>query len=203
MKSFNIIQVGTLTTLFALSATAFSSLAVSAPESGVSVTNDWQSSLAAEFSKLDTSGNGLLLRSEASKGKAFNKKTFNAADADNDGTLNQEEYINHRTSTGATNQPGVASMGTDSMSKESNSADSMGSDKGTDSMGTEKATDSMGIDKGTDSMSTDGMSTDKKGTDSMGTENMGTEKGADSMGTDGMSTDKKGTDSTGTDSMEH
>ena len=196
------IQVGTLTTLFAIGATAFSTLAVSAPESGVSVTNDWQSSLAAEFSKLDTSGNGLLLRSEASKGKAFNKKTFDAADTDKDNKLNQTEYIDYKTSLGATNQPGVASMGTDGMSKESNSADSMGTENmgtdNTDSMGTNNkstdsmGTDSMGTDKSNDNMGTDSMGTEDKSTDSMGTDSMGTDKSTDSMGTDGVSTDKKG-----------
>ena len=71
--------------------------------------NGWQSSLAAEFTKLDTSGNGLLLPSEASKGKAFTKKTFAAADVDGDGdgdgTIDQNEYINYRVSMGAKDIP--------------------------------------------------------------------------------------------------
>ena len=91
---------------------AFSSVASADTESNSATTNDWQSSLAAEFSKLDASGNGLLMPLEASRGKAFNKKTFAAADADKDGTLDQAEYINHRTSLGATNQLGTANMGT-------------------------------------------------------------------------------------------
>lgn len=95
---------------------AFSSVASADTESNSATTNDWQSSLAAEFSKLDASGNGLLMPLEASRGKAFNKKTFAAADADKDGTLDQAEYINHRTSMGATNQPGSANMGTANMS---------------------------------------------------------------------------------------
>ena len=67
--------------------------------------NGWQSSLAAEFDKLDTSGNGLLMPLEASKGKAFSKKTFAAADIDGDGTIDQNEYINYRVSMGAKDIP--------------------------------------------------------------------------------------------------
>ena len=42
----------------------------------------WQTPLAAEFSRLDTTGNGLLKPNEASKGNAFNKRTFAQADVD-------------------------------------------------------------------------------------------------------------------------
>jgi hypothetical protein len=62
-------------------------------------TNDWQTPLAAEFSRLDTSGNGLVLPNEASKNKAFNKKTFAEADADHDGTIDQVEYIQYKSVT--------------------------------------------------------------------------------------------------------
>ena len=65
----------------------------------------WQSSLTAEFDRLDTSGNGLLMPLEASKGKAFSKKTFAAADVDGDGTIDQNEYINYRVSMGAKDIP--------------------------------------------------------------------------------------------------
>lgn len=58
---------------------------------------NWQSPLAAEFSALDTTGNGLLLPNEASKGKAFNKKTFAKADVDRDGYIDQNEYIYFKT----------------------------------------------------------------------------------------------------------
>jgi hyperosmotically inducible protein len=58
---------------------------------------DWQTPLAAKFSKLDTSGNGLLLPSEATKDKAFTKRTFKRADTDADGTIDQEEYIKFKT----------------------------------------------------------------------------------------------------------
>ena len=96
---------------------AFGTAAFAAADSDYDTINGWQSSLAAEFIKLDTSGNGLLLPLEASKGKAFNKKTFAAADTDGDGTIDQAEYIQYRTSMGATNHPAanqpVSNMSTD------------------------------------------------------------------------------------------
>ncbi len=59
--------------------------------------SDWQAPLVVEFTKLDTSGNGLLLPNEASKGKAFNKQTFAKADVDHDGYIDQNEYVYHKT----------------------------------------------------------------------------------------------------------
>lgn len=59
----------------------------------------WQAPLAAEFSRLDASGNGLVLPNEASKGGTFNKKTFSQADIDHDGTIDQAEYIHYRSAT--------------------------------------------------------------------------------------------------------
>ncbi len=59
--------------------------------------SNWQSPLVVEFYALDTTGNGLLLPNEASKGKAFNKKTFAQADADHDGYIDQNEYIYFKT----------------------------------------------------------------------------------------------------------
>lgn len=61
------------------------------------ITNDWQTPLASEFSRLDTTGNGLIMPNEASKNKAFNKKTFAKADADHDGTIDQNEFIFYKT----------------------------------------------------------------------------------------------------------
>lgn len=57
----------------------------------------WQAPAVVEFNKLDTSGNGLLLPKEASKAKAFNKKTFAQADTDKDGTIDQNEYVFFKT----------------------------------------------------------------------------------------------------------
>lgn len=128
MKPLNTIKL-TMIKLTAIKLTslaialAFSGAAIAVAEDNATGSNDWQSSLAQEFTKLDASGNGLLLPAEASKGKAFNKKSFAAADADNDGTIDQAEYISHRTSMGATNQPGVASTSTASTSSNSMSTD--------------------------------------------------------------------------------
>ncbi len=58
---------------------------------------DWKAPLAVEFSKLDTSGNGLLKPNEATTGHAFNKKTFAKADVDHDGTIDQDEYVYFKT----------------------------------------------------------------------------------------------------------
>ena len=59
--------------------------------------NDWKTPVAIEFDRLDTTGNGLLLPNEASKGKAFSKKTFAVADADKDGYIDQNEYAYYKT----------------------------------------------------------------------------------------------------------
>jgi EF hand len=58
---------------------------------------NWQSPTTIEFNKLDKSGNGLLLPHEASKGKAFNRKTFKQADTDKDGSIDLNEYIFFKT----------------------------------------------------------------------------------------------------------
>ena len=68
---------------------------VSPTESAVST--DWMSPIAAEFVKLDKTGNGLLLPYEASKDKAFNKKTFAKADTNNDGYIDLIEYTYFKT----------------------------------------------------------------------------------------------------------
>lgn len=62
-----------------------------------STNTDWMSPLAAEFVKLDKTGNGLLLPYEASKDKAFNKKTFAKADTNKDGYIDQSEYVYFKT----------------------------------------------------------------------------------------------------------
>ncbi|MES2579013.1 MAG: BON domain-containing protein [Pseudomonadota bacterium] len=67
-----------------------------APMSETYSTN-WMAPAAAEFAALDKTGNGLLLPYEASKGKAFNKKTFAQADTDHDGYIDQNEYIYFKT----------------------------------------------------------------------------------------------------------
>ena len=57
----------------------------------------WQTPIVIEFNKLDSTGNGLLMPNEASKGKAFNKVTFKQADTDNDGSIDINEYIFFKT----------------------------------------------------------------------------------------------------------
>ncbi len=66
-------------------------------ETATYTNSDWQTPLAAEFSKLDTSGNGLLKPNEAMKNKAFNVKTFAKADVDHDGSIDQNEYVYFKT----------------------------------------------------------------------------------------------------------
>lgn len=85
---------GALALTLALSTTSLSVMAQGEHELELT---GWQTPLAAEFSRLDTSGNGLLLPNEASKGNAFNKRTFAQADVDHDGYIDQNEYIHFKT----------------------------------------------------------------------------------------------------------
>ncbi len=64
---------------------------------GETYSNDWQSPIVKEFNQLDTSGNGLLLRNEASKNKAFTSKTFDQADLNKDNYIDVDEYIYFKT----------------------------------------------------------------------------------------------------------
>lgn len=105
-----------------ISTFTFSILAVAAVDvnNDYDTINGWQTSLAAEFSHLDSSGNGLLMPLEATKGKAFNKKTFAKADADHDGTIDQEEYIQYRTNMGAKDVPATMTVEPSNSSSMSN-----------------------------------------------------------------------------------
>ncbi len=119
MKTFNTIALSSKLTATAI-ALAFSGVAVAATETSTesytgnrsAITNDWQSSLALEFVKLDKSGNGLVMPHEASQGKAFNKKTFASADSDSDGAIDQAEYVKYKNNMGETNQPAASNMNT-------------------------------------------------------------------------------------------
>ncbi len=91
MKTLTPIKLSALAVYLAFITT---SITATAMESGE--IHGWESPLAAEFVKLDTTGNGLVMPNEASRGKAFNKKTFAQADIDNDGTIDQKEYIKYR-----------------------------------------------------------------------------------------------------------
>lgn len=78
-------------------------LSVSALAEMEIVDTSWQTPLAAEFTKLDASGNGLLKPHEV--GKAFNKKSFAKADVDHDGNIDQNEYIYFKTGSWPENSP--------------------------------------------------------------------------------------------------
>ncbi len=94
-KKIQVFKPLSVAILLAASFTAFQANAETATDS---VDNSsWQSPLAAEFSALDTTGNGLLLPYEATKGKAFNKSTFAKADVNRDGYIDQDEYIYFKT----------------------------------------------------------------------------------------------------------
>lgn len=67
------------------------------PDTATYNDTNWQTPVAAEFSKLDTSGNGLVMPNEAMKGKAFNAKTFAKADVDHDGSIDLNEYVYFKT----------------------------------------------------------------------------------------------------------
>ena len=120
----NTIKPFVLAMAFAFSASAINALA--ADNTDVYNNARWQTAEAAEFAALDTSGNGLLLPNEASKGKAFSKKTFAKADADHDGYIDQNEYVYFKTGT----WPAVASS--NAAAEEANLPDSAQSMSGSD-----------------------------------------------------------------------
>lgn len=84
-------------------------LSVSALAEMEVVDTSWQTPLAAEFTKLDASGNGLLKPHEV--GKAFNKKSFAKADMDHDGNIDQNEYIYYKTGAWPENRPATQTGG--------------------------------------------------------------------------------------------
>lgn len=92
MKTINKLKAATLTISLAFGATSLNAVAFD-----TDAVKDGQSPLAAEFTKLDTSANGLLTPEEASKDKLFTAKHFAKADVDNDGTLDQNEYTTYKT----------------------------------------------------------------------------------------------------------
>ncbi len=102
MKSY-LTNLTILTIAMGVSATYVSA------EGEVNATNDWQSPIVRDFNKLDTSGNGLLLRNEASKGNAFTKKTFEEADVNRDNYIDIDEYIYFKTGSRPTVQDKIKS----------------------------------------------------------------------------------------------
>ncbi len=91
MKTPAILKTATLAIILAFGATTFNAIAFDTDE-----VKEGQAPLAAEFSKLDTSANGLLTAEEAAKDKLFTKNHFAKADVDSDGTLDQNEYANYK-----------------------------------------------------------------------------------------------------------
>jgi hyperosmotically inducible protein len=55
-----------------------------------------QSSYEKAFNVLDTDGNELLSKEEASKSEYFNEKHFSAADVNKDGSIDQDEYADYK-----------------------------------------------------------------------------------------------------------
>lgn len=99
VKSFTLLLAFALGSSASLADTHDAMDATHAQTGSVVESNDtsWMSPEAAEFARLDTTGNGLLLPYEASQGKAFNKKTFAQADVNRDGYIDQNEYIFFKT----------------------------------------------------------------------------------------------------------
>ena len=55
-----------------------------------------QGALVEQFKSLDTNSNELLTPAEAGKDDLFSRQHFKAADKDNDGTLDQQEYSDYK-----------------------------------------------------------------------------------------------------------
>jgi len=73
------------------------SLGISIPQAFAFDTSEInQSSYEKSFIALDTDNNETLSKLEAGKEALFNKKHFNIADVNHDGSLTQEEYTNYK-----------------------------------------------------------------------------------------------------------
>lgn len=105
MSTVNKIKMATIAVALAFGATTMNAMALELDATtkleatgtlDANTVKENQSPHAAEFSRLDTSNNGVLTQDEAAKDKFFNSKSFAKADVDNDGTLNQDEYANYK-----------------------------------------------------------------------------------------------------------
>ena len=99
MNTINTIKAGTFALTLALGGLSINALA---EESFNAQVQDNQQPLVGEFTKLDVSANGLLTRREAAKDKLFTRKSFNKADVDHDGTLDQDEFSSYKSNAQAT-----------------------------------------------------------------------------------------------------
>ena len=79
-------------------ALAFGATSMQAAAFDTDEIKDGQAPLAAEFKKLDVNSNELLTQTEARKDKLFTESHFTKADIDHDGTLDQQEYANYKSS---------------------------------------------------------------------------------------------------------
>ncbi len=91
------LRAAALAVALAISVTNVMAVEGQVPATATFNDTSWQTPLAAEFSKLDTSGNGLVMLNEAMRGKAFNAKTFAKADLDHDGSIDLNEYVYFKT----------------------------------------------------------------------------------------------------------
>ena len=97
MESLNKLKAATLAVSLAISGIAMNAGAADSVAVETYNNSNWQTPLAAEFDKIDASGNGLILLNEATKSKAFNAKTFAKADVDHSGSIDQREFVYYRT----------------------------------------------------------------------------------------------------------
>ena len=91
MNTINTLKITSLAIAMAFGAGSFTANAADNTALG-----ETQQPLAAEFVKLDTTIDGSLTLDEASQDKLFTKQHFTDADSDKNGTLNQEEYANYK-----------------------------------------------------------------------------------------------------------
>lgn len=94
MKTTNTLKIIMISVSLALGSVALPAKA--ADSFNVEEVKDGQAPYATEFTKLDTSGDELLSRSEAAKDKVFTGNHFTKADTDNDGTLDKNEYATYK-----------------------------------------------------------------------------------------------------------
>lgn len=93
MNVINHLKAGSLTLALALGGASVNAIAEDSFNEKV---QESQQPMVSEFVKLDVSKNGMLTPREAAKDKLFSKKNFNKADVDHDGTLDQNEYVNYK-----------------------------------------------------------------------------------------------------------
>lgn len=103
MKTINTLNLKNAALLVAL---GFGAISLNALADDTSLIKNNQTPLAGEFTKLDTNADATLTRAEARKDKLFTRKHFAKADVDHDGTLDQQEYANYK----STAQKKVASV---------------------------------------------------------------------------------------------